>query len=195
MTDSQHFSSVIAPPAPQEILLGCYSLCSWAPHLSHTLPRAALAPGYTTRQTHIRNEWESLSGNPVSQIQLSGSDPDFQMAVFYFGLFQMLCPLTNTAQQPAGFAVRAMSVNIIVPLWCWCLENWHMQRTAGVWMLPHTSVAAMSHWDCTSRYLNPFFSSPPQPCHVNRVLIKLLFTAMPMSKVHFHALYKLHSCL
>lgn len=137
MTDSQHFSSVIAPPAPQEILLGCYSLCSRTSHLSQTLPRAALAPDYTTRQTHIRNEWESLSGNPVSQIQLSGSDPDFQMAVSYFGLFQMLSPLTNTAQQPAGFAVRAVSVIIIVPLRCWCLELTHAKDSRSVNASPH----------------------------------------------------------
>lgn len=104
MINSQHFSSAIAPPAPQETLLGCSSLCSGAAHLSQTLPRASLAPGHTTRQTHISNEWESLPGNPVSQIHLSGSDANFQLVDFYFGLFQMLCPLTSTAQQPAGFA-------------------------------------------------------------------------------------------
>lgn len=43
---------------------------------------------------------------------------------------------------------------------------------------------------------NPFSSfAPPQPCHICRVLIKLLCTAMPVRKMHFLGLYKLHSCL
>lgn len=36
---------------------------------------------------------------------------------------------------------------------------------------------------------------PLQPCHNCRVPNKLLFSAMPVRKMHFHVLYKPQSCL
>lgn len=39
---------------------------------------------------HVGNEWQSLTGDPVSQIQIWCKFPDCS---FYFGPFQILCPL------------------------------------------------------------------------------------------------------
>jgi len=88
MPDSQRFSSPTAPPAPYESLLGRIMLLNSAPP-SPAHPGAGPAPG-NTRQTHIPSMFRVSDSHslwiPVSQIQISGSNPDFQIVFFTLGL-------------------------------------------------------------------------------------------------------------
>lgn len=151
--DSQHFSSVIAPPAPQETfwdVTDCAYSSTPVPDSPQSCSCSRLHPQANPHQQGVR----IMFWNPVSPIQPSGSEPGFQKMGFYFS--------TPCAQQLVLLAapVRAVSITSC----CCCPEVTHAKESRSV-KLPHTGVAALSHWHCTGRYLTPS-APPPQPCHI-----------------------------